>query len=156
MTNHHLQKRLAVLFCTFVLVGCASTGQSGSGAQQDTERAMAACLAATGQSKFLILSVPAVNNAISNQLVIASLKLGGGSNSVKALVNLLLMPEETTFLVVGDDPAITTATAEAALRELPADAKRAVHQLCIAADRNSAASLSSASDAAGIKLILVP
>lgn len=156
MTHYRSLKFLTALTCALILAGCASTGPSGSGSQQATKQAMAACLATSGQSKFLLFHVPAADNAISNQMIVSALKFGGGSNSVDALIKLFQKTERTTVLVVGDHAAVTLATAEAALRELPVDARRAAHQLCIAADRNAAVALDAAAKAAGVELRLVP
>lgn len=108
--------------------------------------AMRACAKISGEQQLQLVDVPTE---------------GGHKGAVRDLVEKLRLGSTTSYkttaiLVVGERPEATASVAAAALREIRADSKRSVHQLCVVADQNARTSLSVAASAAGIKLIFVP
>lgn len=156
MTAFSIGRSILVLSCIGGLAGCASTDDSSTGSAQGFQQAAAACLAATGRSEMMALHVPAADNPISGRMAVASLRMGGGSQSVTMLVSLLQKPSRGAILLSGPNQEMTAATAEVALRELPKGAGTSSPPLCVAVGQAAGAGLVAAGKQAGIQLVLVP
>jgi hypothetical protein len=94
-----------------VLAACASTTHSGSFKEK-----MARVAEATGTANVMV--VPNADNAISNGMVLATLKAGQLSRAGDQLVRFLKTPQNLPVGVVGDNDAIVAATIEAALKQI--------------------------------------
>lgn len=154
MTVKMILKSTCLMYAAMWVAGCAST--NGSGSVQMNQQAQSACLAATGRGELVMLDVPAGSSAISNQLAAASLRVGGGSSSVDALVDLLQKPLRGAVLLVGRSQALTAATAEVTLRQLAKSGKKAAAPLCVAVSGQAGADLATVAQGAGVRLSLVP
>lgn len=103
---------LALLFFIAMLTGCATP--SG------TAKARFSALTKVKNDVPLVMEIPSANNAISNQMLVSSIKAGIGDDG-PAVVNLVAILKDTntkSIAVIGDNDAVTAATIEAALKRL--------------------------------------
>ena len=146
-------KTLLLLVATLVLLsGCANLGEQAEANKLVEQRQLAAIVAKAGKSRPLITDVPSANNFISDQMMVVSLKTGGSSNSVEALLKVLQQSPAATIAVTGKSSNVTAATVEAALKRLapvPANSKTV---LLFVGDAAYAENLKSAAALSGIKL----
>ena len=103
---------VVVLFCLFLF-----TKQSHSQSEQQDPR-FTALAPWSARGNIQLIDVPAANNALSNMLMVASLKAGAGSQTVERLVNLLRDPSNSLVAVMRQKNSVTEATVHAALTEL--------------------------------------
>jgi hypothetical protein len=83
---------------------------------EESERLQA--LLDAGKSFSRIVVVPAADNILSNGVFIGALGMGSGSAPADSILEILRKEEEQAVAVVGKSDALTTATIEAAIRQL--------------------------------------
>ncbi|GAB1234671.1 hypothetical protein [Ferrigenium sp. UT5] len=100
-----------------MLIGCTTLSGTGNAPLSATQSRLAA-LAKVKNDVSLIMEVPSANNAISNQIMVTSIKAGADATAVVNLVAILKGPNTKPIAVIGDNDAVTAATIEAALKRL--------------------------------------
>lgn len=137
-----------LLVAAVLLAGCATQ----PGAVRSASAELAACIKATGQQQAYLLDVPAPNNALSTQLAVAMLEMGG-SRSVDELVRVLSGGQVKALVVTGSSDAFTAATLKAALGRLPARTVAGSSAVCFGGDARYAAELRLAAQRAGVPIV---
>jgi hypothetical protein len=138
----------AVLVALCTLLGaCASNPPAPTQTQQ-----MAAIAPWAGKGQLLMIEVPAASNAISNQMVVASLKLSGSSNAADQIVQVLRSGSAATVAVTGSNLEVNAATVQAALRGLSSPPVKTQTTLLMVGRPNDSAELEKAASAVGVKL----
>lgn len=114
MKSNFSQRTLrALILCFLTLASMFSHAQT---AEPDPRlKALAPWLA---KGEIAVVEAPAAGNALSNMLMVASLKSGAGSQAVERIVFLLRNGSKPTVAVMGQKPSVTEATTLAALKEL--------------------------------------
>lgn len=143
----HARPLFAALFASAFIAACATP----SGPVRPVGEELAGCIKATGQSKAYLLDVPAPNNAVSTQMAIATLDLGG-SSSVDELVRLLKGGQVKALAVTGKSDALTAATLRTALGRLPARTDPVATAVCFGGDAQYSAELRTAAQRAGVPI----
>lgn len=136
-----------LLVSAALLAGCATQ----PGAVRSASAELAACIKATGQQEAYLLDVPAPNNALSTQLAVATLEMGG-SRSVDELVRVLSGGQVKALVVTGGSDAYTAATLKAALGRLPARTVAGTTAVCFGGDGRHAAELGAAAQRVGLPI----
>ena len=108
---------ILILLITTMLPGCATHPGLGKAPSTGTQFRLAA-LSKIKNDVSLIMEMPSANNAISNQVMVASIKAGVDAIAVVDLVAIFKGPNTKPIAVIGDNDAITAATIEAALKRL--------------------------------------
>ncbi len=103
---------LLLVICT-LLSACAGP-QAAAPPTMSQKTAAIAPWASKG--RLLLVEVPASSNAISNQMIVASLKVGTSSNAADQIVQMLRSGSAATVAVTGSNLEINAATVQAALR----------------------------------------
>lgn len=98
----------------------------------------------------LVMEIPSANNAISNQIMVSSMKAGIGDDGppVVNLAAILKDPNTKSIAVLGDSDAVTAATIEAALKRLQGFKSSA--KLYFVGEAGYGQALKAQADAAGI------
>lgn len=143
----HPRPLFAALLATALLAACATPSRPVRPLGDE----LAGCIKATGQSQAYLLDVPAPNNAVSTQMAIATLEMGG-SSSVDELVRLLKGAQVKALAVTGASDALTAATLRTALGRLPARTDPVATSVCFAGDARYAADLRTAAQRAGVPI----
>lgn len=136
---------LTLLFFIAMLTGCATP----SGTAKATQSRLDA-LTKVKNDVSLVMEIPSANNAISNQIMVSSIKAGLGDDG-PAVVNLaaiLKAPNTKSIAVLGDNDAVTAATIEAALKRLKGFKPSA--KLYFVGEASYGQALKAQADAAGI------
>ena len=105
------------LLITTMLPGCATHPGTGKAPSTGTQSRLAA-LSKIKNDVSLIMEIPSANNAISNQIMVASIKAGVDATAIVDLAAILKGPNIKPIAVIGDNDAVTAASIEAALKRL--------------------------------------
>ena len=100
-----------------MLTGCATSSGTGKTPLSGTQSRLIA-LTKIKNDVSLVMEVPSANNAISNQIMVASIKAGADGTAVVDLVAILKGSNTKPIAVIGDNDAVTAATIEASLKRL--------------------------------------
>ena len=93
-------KQYTIPFVIYLtLSACAGGGANVRAPGEMVKQSYAACAEATGSTEMLAIEVPAANNALSNKMMVAAMRISG-SNTVDTLVKLLPQSERKTLMVV--------------------------------------------------------
>jgi len=130
-----------------MLTGCATPSGTGNAPLSATQSRLAA-LTKVKNDVSLIKEVPSANNAISNQIMVASIKAGADATAVVDLVAILKGPNTKPIAVIGDNDAVTAATIEAALKRLQGFKPSA--KLYFVGETSYGQALKAQADAAGV------
>lgn len=130
-----------------MLTGCATLSGTGNAPLSATHSRLAA-LTKVKNDVSLIMEVPSANNAISNQIMVASIKAGADATAVVDLVAILKGPNTKPIAVIGDNDAVTTVTIEAALKRLQGFKPSA--KLYFVGETSYGQALKAQADAAGV------
>jgi len=140
-----------LLVSLMVLSGCASAPNHSA---SETKAGMAACMALTHQSHLLLVEIPSAGNALSDKLLVATIKMSG-SNSVDNLVDVLSLPSRSPVVAYGSNDEVVAATLEAALAKLPSNTARSAEPLCFIGDSQFVPALQKAAASANIPFLSV-
>jgi len=147
----HIVSALIIVFLLGV-AGCAITGEQPSGSSSKISisgtQSRLAALAKIKHDVSLVMEVPSANNAISNQIMIASIKAGVDSTAVVDLVAILKGSNTKPIAVIGDNDAVTAATIEASLKQL--QGFRPSAKLYFVGEASSGQALKAQAEAAGV------
>lgn len=140
---------LTLLFFIAMLTGCATPSGTGNAPLSATQSRLGA-LTKVKNDVSLVMEIPSANNAISNQIMVSSIKAGIGDDgpSVVNLVAILKDPNTKSIAVLGDNDAVTAATIEAALKRLKGFKLSA--KLYFVGETSYGQALKAQADAAGI------
>lgn len=147
---------LTLLILGFLVAGCSTSpisrppSSSTSSRIPDGDAGRIKALLSAGKDFGTIISVPAAGNAISNAMMVTALKAGSGSSSVNDLVKFLKAPGSRGVAVVGTHDAVTSATIEAAVRELNGAGSAA--KIYFAGEEKYGKSLAAMGATAGVKI----
>lgn len=130
-----------------MLTGCATPSGTGNAPLSATQSRLVA-LTKVKNDVSLIMEVPSANNAISNQIMVASIKAGADATAVIDLVAILQGPNTKPIAVIGDNDAVTAATIEAALKRLQGFKPSA--KLYFVGETSYGQALKAQADAAGV------
>lgn len=130
-----------------MLTGCATPSGTGNAPLSATQSRLAA-LTKVKNDVSLIKEVPSANNAISNQIMVASIKAGADATAVVDLVAILKGPNTKPIAVIDDNDAVTAATIEAALKRLQGFKPSA--KLYFVGETSYGQALKAQADAAGV------
>ena len=112
MKNH----LIIISFLVATLTACATTSTSSNTGVSDKNAKITALLKSKDDVS-LIMEVPSAGNAISNTVMLASIKSGADSIAVIDLVNML-KKNVKTVTVIGSNDAIVAATIESAVKRM--------------------------------------
>lgn len=149
MTRTQLLSTLLATGSIF-LGGCASTSGNLSPATQ--EQRMAAMAPWVAKGNLIAMELPAASNPLSNQIAIAALKAGSSSNAVDQIVQVLRSGKATTLAVMGNSPALNTATVQAALKQWKASGAHTTVTLLLVGQPEDGPALKESAAAAGLQL----
>jgi len=130
-----------------MLTGCATPLGTGKAPLSGIQSRLAA-LSKAKYDVSLIMEVPSANNAISNQIMVASIQAGADATAVVDLVAILKGPNAKPIAVLGDNDAVTAATIEAALKRLQGFKPSA--KLYFVGETSYGQALKAQADAAGV------
>jgi hypothetical protein len=146
-----MEKTISLILTLLVamLAGCATPSGTGKASLSATQSRLAA-LTKVKNDVSLIMEVPSANNAISNQIMVSSIKAGLGDDgpAVVDLVAILKDPNTKSIAVLGDNDAVTAATIEAALKRLQGFKPSA--KLYFVGETSYGQALKAQADAAGV------
>ena len=109
---------ILISFLALTLIACATTSTNSNTGVYGKETKIEALLKVKNDVS-LIMEVPAASNAISNTIMLASIKSGADSTAVIDLVNMLRKNVNTvTVTVIGSNDAIVAATIESAVNRM--------------------------------------
>jgi hypothetical protein len=94
------------------------------------------------------MEVPSANNAISNQIIVASIQAGADATAVVDLVEILKGPNAKPIAILGDNDAVTAATIESSLKRLQGFKPKA--KLYFVGEADYGQALKVQADAAGV------
>lgn len=148
-----MNKTLLILALSGIfLTGCATT-PSASSSQGMSARVSAFTKKINDKSAVFVV-VPSANNAISNGMMVASIKGGADTAPVMQLVSMLKNPNSKPIAVTSDSDAIAAATIESAISKL--NGYKPAAKVYYVGDASYGADLKATADAAGVKLEVVP
>ena len=107
---------ILISFLALTLIACATTSTNSNTGVSGKETKIEALLKVKNDVS-LIMEVPAASNAISNTIMLASIKSGADSTAVIDLVNML-RKNVNTVTVIGSNDAIVAATIESAVNRM--------------------------------------
>jgi hypothetical protein len=142
--------RLFLFSMIVLLTGCATQFENPRASIIDAR--VKACMTATKQTNLLSVEVPATTNFLSNQILIAKIKVSG-SAATGALVDVLSLSSRPPVIAFGDNDEIIAATLEVALSKLPPNTVRSESPLCFSGDSQSVASLKKQAETANIRFL---
>ena len=111
----------SLLMISLLLSGCVTTTPqptASSSMSAEAKRQMVVIDQTARDSEMFYLHVPSADNAISNRMVLVSLRSGTRSQAVNALVNYLNRQPASSIGVVGEHEEINLATIDVALQQL--------------------------------------
>ncbi|WP_417582469.1 hypothetical protein [Nitrincola sp.] len=117
----------SLLIISLLLSGCVATTPQPTAASPmnaETSRQVVTIDQFARDPERLYLHVPSASNAISNRMVLVSLRSGTRSQAVNTLVNYLNRQPASSIGVVGDHEEINLATIDVALQQLNPDTER--------------------------------
>lgn len=138
---------LVLILLITMLASCATPSGTGNASLSATQSRLAA-LTKVKNDVSLIMEVPSANNAISNQIMVSSIKAGADATAVVDLVAILKGPNTKPIAVLGDNDAVTAATIEAALKRLQGFKPSA--KLYFVGETSYGQALKAQADAAGV------
>lgn len=102
----------------------------------------------------LVIVVPSADNAISNAIMLASIKGGAQTSAVESLSGILKKGGDKAVAVTGDHDGITAATIDSAMNSLKG--ARSTVRLFFIGDASYGPELKKKADALGIQFKVVP
>jgi hypothetical protein len=130
-----------------MLTGCATPSGTGNAPLSATQSRLVA-LTKVKNDVSLIMEVPSANNAISNQIIVASIQAGADATAVVDLVEILKGPNAKPIAILGDNDAVTAATIESSLKRLQGFKPKA--KLYFVGEADYGQALKVQADAAGV------
>lgn len=107
---------ILISFLALTLAACATASTSSNTGASDKNAKIEALLKVKNDVS-VIMEVPSAGNAISNTIMLASIKSGADTTAVIDLVNML-KKNVNTATVIGSNDAIVAATIESAVKRV--------------------------------------
>ena len=142
---------LIITFTAILLTGCATPDSVTT--QEGINNRIKVLDTRFNEKNALLFVVPSADNAISNTLMLATIKTGQQTNAVKELTAFLKKDGERSIAVTGDHDGIAAATLDAAMDNLQ---EKSSAKVFFIGDSSYGPDLKKKADTLGIQFGLVP